>query len=127
MVDKNDIKNEEDSSFHQLSLSNMSDFPTELEEPCSLQYHFDHFFMCYTLKNQFIHYYRYGQRPDCSSKWKDFMWCVRSKRQNKEEEQRMLREKRLEKLEILKKGRNSEEIWTVRTQPVESPPFKKCT
>ncbi|CCJ30494.1 unnamed protein product [Pneumocystis jirovecii] len=92
----------------------------EHEEPCSLQYHFDNFFMCYTLKNQFINYYRYGQRPDCSSKWKDFVWCIRTKNKAFDEQQNMLRDKRLQKHAALKLGRNSEEVWSLRTSPLNS-------
>lgn len=76
--------------------------------------------MCYTLKNQFINYYRYGQRPDCSSKWKDFVWCIRTKNKAFDEQQNMLRDKRLQKHAALKLGRNSEEVWSLRTSPLNS-------
>ncbi|KAG5439074.1 hypothetical protein PCK2_000879 [Pneumocystis canis] len=89
-----------------------------LEEPCSLQYYFDGFFMCYTLKNLLIHYYRYGERPECLSKWRELMWCLRTKRQDREEEQRMLKEKKREK--CFKRGKNSEDIWTLRSEPLKS-------
>ncbi|KAG5519011.1 hypothetical protein PMAC_002542 [Pneumocystis sp. 'macacae'] len=97
-----------------------SESTLEHEEPCSLQYYFDNFFMCYTLKNQFINYYRYGQRPDCLSKWKDFVWCIRTKNRTIDEQQKMLRDKRLQKLAALKLGRNSEEIWSLRVHPLDS-------
>lgn len=113
MFDENVINSENNRYFNNNSLNSNKNLNKRLEEPCSLQYYFDSFFMCYTLKNQFVHYYRYGRRPDCSSKWKDFLWCLRTKSQDEELEQKMLLEKRLERLERLKKGRNSEEIWSL--------------
>ncbi|KTW26624.1 hypothetical protein T552_02633 [Pneumocystis carinii B80] len=112
MFNENIINKEENTYINNELLNPIENHE---EEPCSLQHHFDGFFMCYTLKNQFVHYYRYGQRPDCSSKWRDLLWCIRSKSQSKEMEQKMLHEKRLERLEKLKKGRNSEEIWSLKT------------
>ncbi|KAG4302436.1 hypothetical protein PCANB_001269 [Pneumocystis canis] len=108
------VNNNHSNSFlHDISV----DINQNLEESCSLQYHFDHFFMCYTLKNLFINYYRYGQRPECASKWKELVWCIKTKSQEKEEEQRMLREKKKEKF---KGKKNSEEIWTLRTEPLKT-------
>ncbi|KAG4304169.1 hypothetical protein PORY_002350 [Pneumocystis oryctolagi] len=120
MLNETDIEQTE-KAYLDISLQEkVLESSSELEEPCSLQYHFDNSFMCYMLKNQFISYYRYGKRPDCLSKWKDFVWCIRTKNKPFDEQQKMLREKRLERLSILKKGRNSEEIWSLRTQPLES-------
>ncbi|QSL66056.1 hypothetical protein MERGE_003193 [Pneumocystis wakefieldiae] len=100
MFDENVINSENNRYFNNNSLNSNKNLNKRLEEPCSLQ-------------NQFVHYYRYGRRPDCSSKWKDFLWCLRTKSQDEELEQKMLLEKRLERLERLKKGRNSEEIWSL--------------
>ncbi|KAI9476077.1 MAG: hypothetical protein EXX96DRAFT_448859, partial [Benjaminiella poitrasii] len=46
---------------------------------CSVSQAFDAVFQCYTLGSQAIHYYRYGTKNDCSGKWEDFKFCLKTK------------------------------------------------
>ncbi|KAI8369463.1 uncharacterized protein BYT42DRAFT_503397 [Radiomyces spectabilis] len=46
---------------------------------CNAGQAFDAFWQCYTLGSQAIHYYRYGEKKDCSGKWDDFKFCLKTK------------------------------------------------
>ena len=91
------------------------------EPPCALQYYFDEFFMCYTPKSQLVHYYRHGVQKDCRERWRDFKWCVSTRMGSEEEQQKMLRDKRLERLAELRRGPNSERVWEIRDEPLQDP------
>lgn len=42
--------------------------------------------LCYTgLGSQALNYYRYGSKKDCSGKWDDFTFCLKTKTKSSEE------------------------------------------
>ncbi|KAI9247699.1 hypothetical protein BDA99DRAFT_525794 [Phascolomyces articulosus] len=81
---------------------------------CSMSQTFDNVFQCYTLGAQAIHYYRYGEKKDCSSYWEDFKFCLKTKTKSNEEGDRMLKNRELEKEARKKQLRSSEEVWEAR-------------
>ncbi|ORY82124.1 hypothetical protein BCR37DRAFT_337383, partial [Protomyces lactucae-debilis] len=83
-------------------------------EPCSLQYYFDEFFMCYTPKSQLRNWYRYGEQKDCSERWRDLKWCISTRMTDEEGEQAMLRRRQIDLLKRVRSGPNSEDIWELR-------------
>ncbi|KAI8137622.1 hypothetical protein BJV82DRAFT_524967 [Fennellomyces sp. T-0311] len=52
---------------------------------CSVSQAFDSVWQCYTLGAQAIHYYRYGEKKDCSVRWDDFKFCMKTKTKSNEE------------------------------------------
>ncbi|ORY95802.1 hypothetical protein BCR43DRAFT_441505 [Syncephalastrum racemosum] len=52
---------------------------------CSMSQTFDAVWQCYTLGAQAIHYYRYGEKKDCSGRWEDFKFCLKTKPKSSEE------------------------------------------
>ncbi|KAI8060414.1 uncharacterized protein B0P05DRAFT_558034 [Gilbertella persicaria] len=83
-------------------------------ETCSASQAFDAVFQCYTLGSQAIHYYRYGAKKDCSGKWDDFKFCLKTKTKPSDVADAMIRERKAAKEAIKKQGRSSEEVWEAR-------------
>ncbi|KAI8976014.1 hypothetical protein BDB01DRAFT_805028 [Pilobolus umbonatus] len=95
--------------FAEIDKENRNDYLT-----CSLSQAFDEVFQCYTLGSQAINYYRYGSKRDCSMKWEDFKFCMRTKPKSSETADAMIRERQKEKEAMRKKKRSSEEVWELR-------------
>ncbi|OBZ91809.1 hypothetical protein A0J61_00142 [Choanephora cucurbitarum] len=69
---------------------------------------------CYTLSSQATNYYRYGTKKDCSGKWDDFKFCLKTKTKPVDVADAMLRERKAAKEAVKKQGRSSEEVWEAR-------------
>ncbi|GAA5796162.1 hypothetical protein EDC94DRAFT_612437 [Helicostylum pulchrum] len=95
--------------FAEIEKEKVSDYQT-----CSASQAFDAVFQCYTLGSQAINYYRYGSKRDCSGKWDDFKFCLKTKTKSSELADAMIRERQAKKDATKMKGRNSEEIWEAR-------------
>lgn len=91
------------------------------EEPCNLQYYFDEFFMCYTPKSQLRNWYRYGEKKDCSERWRDFKWCMRTRMTDEDAAQQMLKDRKLDMDRKVHSRPNSEDIWDARKSPLAAP------
>lgn len=97
------------------------DAPQRQEDPCSLQYYFDEFFMCYTPKSQLRNWYRYGEKKDCGERWRDFKWCMSTRMTDEETAQSML-SRRKEEMDLkVHQGPNSEDVWDIRQAPLQEP------
>ncbi|KAG2215199.1 hypothetical protein INT46_001475 [Mucor plumbeus] len=88
-------------------------------ETCSASQAFDAVFQCYialflALGSQAINYYRYGTKKDCSGKWDDFKFCLKTKTKSSEIADAMIKEHQAVKDNMKKRGRNSEEVWEAR-------------
>ncbi|KAG0173350.1 hypothetical protein DFQ30_008223 [Apophysomyces sp. BC1015] len=81
---------------------------------CSASQTFDSVWQCYTLGAQAMHYYRYGEKKDCSIRWEDFKFCLTTKTKSNEVADKMLRQREQEKEKTKKRQRNSEEVWEAR-------------
>ncbi|KAI9365754.1 hypothetical protein BD770DRAFT_336247 [Pilaira anomala] len=95
--------------FAEIEKEKVGDYQT-----CSASQAFDAVFQCYTLGSQAINYYRYGSKKDCSGKWEDFTFCLKTKTKSSEVADAMIRERQADKEAKKMKGRNSEEIWEAR-------------
>lgn len=91
------------------------------EDPCSLQYYFDEFFMCYTPKSQLRNWYRYGEKKDCGERWRDFKWCMRTRMTDEETAQEMLAQHRVATEKKVHDGPNSEDVWEIRKERLTDP------
>lgn len=91
------------------------------EEPCSLQYYFDEFFMCYTPKSQLRNWYRYGEKKDCGERWRDLKWCVTTRMADEETTQSMLKQRKLDMDKKVHDHPNSEDVWDLRSVPLTQP------
>lgn len=75
---------------------------------------FDELYYCYSLGGQFLNVYRYGGMRDCSGKFKDLKFCMKTKMYGAEEKKEMVKRHYREKEEKVRKGRSSEEVWKMR-------------
>jgi len=80
---------------------------------------FDSAFYCQSLGGQFNNLYRYGGMRNCSEDWSRFWFCMRTKSQPEEKRRRMIREHYRQRAVKYKVGPSSEDVWEVRTEPVE--------
>lgn len=101
--------------------ANIAEQHEKKEDPCNLQYYFDEAFMCFTPKSQARNWYRYGELKDCSERWRDFKWCMKTRMGDEETVQGMLKLRREELVEEVRAGPNSEDVWEYREEPVRNP------
>ncbi|MCJ1364436.1 hypothetical protein MMC16_003547 [Acarospora aff. strigata] len=80
---------------------------------------FDAAFYCQSLGGQFNNIYRYGGMRDCSANWSQFWFCMRTKSQPEEKRQSMIQEHYRQRAVKYKVGPSSEDVWEVRTEPVQ--------
>lgn len=92
-------------------------YPTEM----SCRSSFDYAMFCQSFGGQFVNVYRYGSFRSCSNHWDDFFLCMKVRNWKKEDRQRAIQEHYRKKAVKWKTGPSSEDIWEVRTEPVENP------
>lgn len=90
-------------------------FPTTM----SCRAAFDSAFYCQSLGGQFNNVYRYGGMRDCSEKWGQFWFCMRTKSQPEERKRSMVLDHYRQRAVKYKVGPSSEDVWEVREEPVE--------
>ena len=90
-------------------------YPTSM----SCRQTFDSAFYCQSLGGQFNNIYRYGELRSCSEHWSAFWFCMRTKSQPEEKRSRMIQEHYRQRDAKYKLGPSSEDVWQVRTEPVE--------
>lgn len=81
---------------------------------------FDLAYYCSSAGGQLNNVYRYGALRSCSDLWAQWRFCMRTKAMGEETKRRRVREFNQEKAAKYKVGRSSEDIWEVRTEPVEN-------
>lgn len=64
--------------------------------------------------------YRYGALRSCSELWAQWRFCMRTKAMGDETKKEKIREFNREKAAKYKVGRSSEDVWEIRTEPVEN-------
>ncbi|KAF3918952.1 hypothetical protein ABW20_dc0107479 [Dactylellina cionopaga] len=80
---------------------------------------FDELYYCYSLGGQFKNLYRYGTYRECSDKSSDFWFCMRTKMYGPNVKKEMIVKYHKEKDAVkYKKGPSSEDVWSVRTEPL---------
>ncbi|KAJ9617200.1 hypothetical protein H2200_000921 [Cladophialophora chaetospira] len=82
---------------------------------------FDYAMFCQSFGGQFVNVYRYGSFRSCSNHWDDFWLCMRTRQWDKEDRQRAIQEHYRKKAVKWKTGPSSEDVWEVRTEPVQNP------
>lgn len=82
---------------------------------------FDQAFYCSSIGGQLNSVYRYGALRSCSDLWAQWRFCMRTKVMSEETKREKIREYNMKKAIKYKVGRSSEDIWEVRTEPVEHP------
>ncbi|KAI9725510.1 MAG: hypothetical protein M1828_003181 [Chrysothrix sp. TS-e1954] len=80
---------------------------------------FDAAYVCSGLAGQARNLYRYGGVRGCDELWYAWRFCIRTKAMDKEEARHRIREWNKSKAARRKLGRNSEEVWEMRREPVE--------
>ncbi|KAI9716894.1 MAG: hypothetical protein M1812_005043 [Candelaria pacifica] len=98
------------------SISPDSLFPTTM----SCRQAFDSAFYCQSMGGQFNNLYRYGEVRNCSENWSQFWFCMRTKSQPMEKKGAMIQEHYRQRAVKYKVGPSSEDIWEVRSEPVEN-------
>ncbi|KAF3931786.1 hypothetical protein ABW19_dt0205557 [Dactylella cylindrospora] len=130
---RDDLAAEELSAFLQtLQTSSPQDSPTSPSPSSPVSFQdtlypttmscreaFDELYFCYSLGGQFKNLYRYGTYRDCSDKSADFWFCMRTKMYGPEAKKEMIVRYHKEKeAERYKRGPSSEDVWSVRTEPL---------
>jgi len=82
---------------------------------------FDQAFYCSSIGGQLNSVYRYGALRSCSDLWAQWRFCMRTKVMSEDTRKENIREFNMKKAVKYKVGRSSEDIWEVRTEPVEHP------
>lgn len=109
---------DEDPARKEATPQNFQDtlYPTTM----SCREAFDELYFCYSLGGQFKNLYRYGTYRQCEDKSSDFWFCMKTKMYGPNTKKEMIvkyhREKEAEKY---KRGPSSEDVWKVRTEPLE--------
>ncbi|KAI9765623.1 MAG: hypothetical protein M1835_007354 [Candelina submexicana] len=110
-------KSKTDGSDSEISsISPDSLYPTTM----SCRQAFDSAFYCQSMGGQFNNLYRYGEVRNCSEKWSQFWFCMRTKSQPAEKKRAMIQEHYRQRAVKYKVGPSSEDIWEVRNEPVEN-------
>lgn len=80
---------------------------------------FDSAFYCQSFGGQFNNIYRYGGFRSCSKHWAAWRFCMGLKTLSDSERAEQIRHFYKEKEAEIKMGANSENIWKIRSEPVE--------
>ncbi|KZT24244.1 hypothetical protein NEOLEDRAFT_1135404 [Neolentinus lepideus HHB14362 ss-1] len=83
---------------------------------------FDEFLSCSGTKNQIKAIYRYGERASCSHKWEDFKFCMTLKALPMEERRHAWLRRRAEWWANRRLTQSSEDVWDIRTEPLQNWP-----
>ncbi|KAK6502973.1 hypothetical protein TWF481_008009 [Arthrobotrys musiformis] len=112
------LSSEDPLSKESLPPQNFQDtlYPTTM----SCREAFDELYFCYSLGGQFKNLYRYGTYRQCEDKSSDFWFCMKTKMYGPNTKKEMIVKYHKEKeAEKYKRGPSSEDIWKVRTVPLE--------
>jgi hypothetical protein len=90
-------------------------YPTEI----SCRSAFDYAFFCQSFGGQFVNVYRYGGFRKCSNHWEDFWICMRTRNWEEIERKKAIKDHYRKKAVKYKQGPSSEDVWSVRTEPVK--------
>jgi hypothetical protein len=99
------------------SISFESLYPTSL----SCRSAFDYAFFCQSFGGQWVNVYRYGNLRSCSEHWENFWLCMRSRGYSDESRRETIRDHYRKKAVKYKTGPSSEDVWEVRTEPLQNP------
>ncbi|KAG8997924.1 hypothetical protein FRB94_007356 [Tulasnella sp. JGI-2019a] len=83
---------------------------------------FDTFFNCQIAVSQVKSLYRYGHRSECSQKWEDVKFCLSNKTLSEDERRAAWIQHRAEWWARRRVERSSEDVWDIRTRPLENYP-----
>ncbi|KAF8468309.1 hypothetical protein BDZ91DRAFT_722412 [Kalaharituber pfeilii] len=92
-----------------------SEYPTTM----NCLHAFDKVWYCYSLGGQFLNVYRYGALRDCSEQSADWRFCMKTKMYSEHTRKAMILARYREKAAKYKKGPSSEDVWSLRTEPVD--------
>lgn len=90
-------------------------YPTEI----SCRSAFDYAFFCQSFGGQFVNVYRYGGFRKCSNHWEDFWICMRTRNWDETDRKKAIKDHYRKKAVKYKQGPSSEDVWSVRTEPVK--------
>ena len=80
---------------------------------------FDYAFFCQSFGGQFVNYYRYGELRSCNEHWNNFWTCMKARAYSDEERRKVIRNLNREKTIKYRTGPSSEDVWSLRTEPVK--------
>ncbi|CRG83204.1 hypothetical protein PISL3812_00554 [Talaromyces islandicus] len=82
---------------------------------------FDYAFFCQSFGGQWVNVYRYGNLRSCSEHWENFWLCMKARGYSDESRRETIRDHYRKKAVKYKTGPSSEDVWEVRTEPVQNP------
>lgn len=80
---------------------------------------FDNAFYCQSLGGKFNDIYRFGEMKSCSDHWSSFWFCMRTKSKPEDTKARLIKEHYMQRAAKYKLGPSSEDVWEVRSEPLE--------
>ncbi|KAH8422991.1 EMI1 family protein [Aspergillus melleus] len=80
---------------------------------------FDYAFFCQSFGGQFVNVYRYGELRSCSEHWDNFWLCMKTRTWSEASRKKAIRDHNRMKAIIFKTGPSSEDVWDLRTEPVQ--------
>ncbi|GLA10424.1 hypothetical protein AnigIFM62618_000020 [Aspergillus niger] len=81
---------------------------------------FDYAFFCQSFGGQFVNVYRYGELRSCSEHWDNFWMCMKTRTLPDQQRRKAIRDHNRKKAIKYKTGPSSEDVWDVRTEPVQN-------
>ncbi|KAI0639111.1 hypothetical protein C8Q77DRAFT_1079487 [Trametes polyzona] len=85
---------------------------------------FDDFLLCNVISAQARSLYRYGEMATCAPKLEDFKFCMSLKGVHPEEKRELWIRRRAEWWARRRAGKCSEDVWDVRTEPLQNFPSR---
>ncbi|KAI0762683.1 hypothetical protein C8Q74DRAFT_1291646 [Fomes fomentarius] len=98
--------------------------PTPEEVPGCMKL-FDDFLLCNVMGSQMKSLYRYGEMATCSPKLEEFKFCMSLKGMHPEEKRDVWIRRRAEWWARRRMHKSSEDVWDIRTEPLENFPPRK--
>lgn len=78
-------------------------------------------YYCSSMGGQMNNVYRFGGLRSCNDAWAQWRFCMRTKAMSEDTRRAKIREWNQMREAKYKVSRSSEDIWNVRTEPVENP------
>ncbi|TFK93565.1 hypothetical protein K466DRAFT_478437 [Polyporus arcularius HHB13444] len=98
--------------------------PTSEEIPGCMKL-FDDFLLCNVISSQLKSLYRYGEMATCTPKLEEFKFCMSLKGMHPEEKRDVWIRRRAEWWARRRTHKSSEDVWDVRTEPLQNFPPRK--
>ncbi|KAJ1505986.1 hypothetical protein HMI54_000919 [Coelomomyces lativittatus] len=99
-----------------------SPHPEETIDDCSVFSKVQAYNRCCSITQQFLHYYRYGCKRECTDEWDELKLCMKVKIKPKDIKEQMIREFHEKKQKKQHEKPSSLDVWPLRENKLENFP-----